>query len=349
MSHQTQAAKPKPDEKKYVVVQFFMNLVGAGVVVAFLAWLVFGLFGPGSGTMIEVRGFMPLFLLCFVVIQCHSAVINTRRDFLRGRWVMARPGEAKPDGIINPWRRIGPLAVPAGAAIALAAWILLPLSGGEHFRLLTIDVMTFVPLLLGTTVLIALILPRDQSSFVQALKGKGADAMPGFGAYFVLEHFLPWAVIQGLINLGIGVKQFRWALQHPEPAESVSCVLVGWDFGIVVGILYFFMFIASDGQVRSDVRLGRLAPKQFGLSRLGRAGVPVVAIGVILSTALTMAVVGFIMQALLPAAGFRELSVEAAVAFKTLAAILGTLMGCGVGVWWGRRAEGALMQAEGSV
>ncbi len=348
MNDPSSAAKPKPDQKRYVVVQFVMNLVGVVVVVAFLAWLVFGLFGPGTGTMIEVRGFMLLFLFCFVVIQCHTAVVNTRRDYIRGRWVMADPAGLAPDGVINPWRRFGPLAVPAGALIGLAVWFLLPLGGGESFRLLTIDAIAFVPLLVGSTALIAFILPRDQVSFVAALEGEGAGVVPSFGTYFVREHLLPWAMVQGLINLGIGLKQFLWALQYPEPAEKIPYALVGWDFGIVFGILYFFMFISSDAQVRADARLGRLTPKAFSISALGRVGVPVVAIGVILSTVLTMAAVGSIMQILLPAAGFEELSVETAVALKTSAAIFGTLMGCGVGVWWGRRAESALMAGEAS-
>jgi hypothetical protein len=125
--------------------------------------------------------------------------------------------------------------------------------------------------------------------------------------------------------------------------EVISSSLVAWDFGIVFGILYFFMFLSSDGQVRGDVRLGRLTPKQFSVSRLGRVGLPVIAVGVILTTVLAMTAVGSIMQWLLPVAGFDDLSVVTAVAFKTLGAVLGTLAGLGMGVWWGRRAESALM------
>jgi len=344
VSDRSREDKPKRNQKEYLVVQFIANLVGVVIVVVGLAWVVFGLFGSGSGTLIEVRGFLLLFLLCFVPIQCHGAVINTRRDFIRGKWVMRDPAGLEPDGVYNPWRRIGPLALPAGVAISLAAWFLLPLTGDESFKLLTIDAIAFVPLLLGTTVLIAVILPRDQVSFAGALDGRDAGAVPGFPAYFALEHLLPWAVIQGLINMGIGIKQFKWVLEGTEPAEAIISSLVAWDFGIVFGILYFFMFLASDGQVRGDVRLGRLVPKQFSVSKLGRVGVPVVAVGVILTTVLVMIAVGSIMQGLLPVVGLDEFAVETAVAFKTLAAMLGTLAGCGAGVWWGRRAESTLME-----
>ena len=345
MSDQERADKPKPDHKKYLAFQFFSNLIGVVVVVAFLAWIVFGLFGPGSGTLIEVRAFVPLFLLCFVLIQCHGALVNTRRDFIRGRWVMGDPAGREPDGVFNPWRRMGPLALPAGVAIALAAWFLVPLTGDETFRLFTIDTIAFVPLLLGTTALIAVILPRDQVSFAGALEESSTGAVPSFGTYFALEHLLPWAVLQGIINLGIGIKQFKWVLEGPEAVEAIPFSLVGWDFGIVFGILYFFMYISSDAQVRGDVRLGRLSPKQFSVPRLRGVGVLGAAVGLILSTVLLMFVVGLIMQGVFPAAGFGEFSVRTAVVFKTSGAILGTLAGCGAGVWWGRRKETALMES----
>jgi hypothetical protein len=343
VSDKVKAEKPKPDHKKYLVVQCIMNLIGVVVVVAFLAWIVFGLFGPGSGTWIEVRTFMLLFLLCFVVIQCHTAVVNTRRDFIRGRWVMGDPGGLEPDGVVNPWKRLAPLAVPAGIVISLAAWLLFPLIGGGSFRLLTIDAMAFVPLFLGTSVLLVIILPRDQVSFSSALHGNKAKPVSGFPAYFLREHLLPWAVIQGLINLGIGVKQFKWVLEGTNPSEVITSSLVGWDFGIVFGILYFFMFLSSDAQVRADARLGRLAQKQFKMATLSHVGVPLTAVGVVLSTALIMFAVGLVMQGIFAVAGADRFPFETAVAFKTLAAVLGTLLGCGVGVWWGRRKESALM------
>ncbi len=344
MTGRAREAKPRRNHKQYLAVQFVANLIGAAVVVAFLAWIVFSVFGPGLGTLIEVRAFLLVFLLCFVLIQCHSALINTRRDFIRGKWIMSNPAGAEPDGIINPWRRIGPPALPAAVVISLAAWFLIPLIGDESFTLFTIDAIAFVPLFLVSTVLIAVILPRDQVSFAGALEGKGAGPVPGFRTYFLLEHLLPWAVIQGLINMGIGVKQFKWVLEGTEPAAAITSPLVAWDFGIVFGILYFFMLLASGGQVRGDVRLGRLAPKQFRVPRLGRVGVPGTAAGVILTTIFAMMAVGWIMQWVFPLVGLAEFSVTAAVSFKTLAALLGTLAGCGAGVWWGRRSESALMQ-----
>jgi len=345
VSDQARADKPKPDRKKYVVFQFFSNLIGVVVVVAFLAWIVFGLFGPGSGTLTEVRAFALLFLLCFVLIQSHGAVVNTRRDFVRGKWVIGDAEGHEPDGVFNPWRRLVPSALPAAIALSLAAWALVPLTGDETFELLTIEAIVFFPLLICTNLLIARFVPRDQVSFASALAEGSAGGVTGYWGYFLLEHFLPWAVIQGVINLGIGLKQFKWVLEGTEPADAITSQLVAWDFGIVFGILYFFMYLSSDAQVRGDVRLGRLTPKPFRITRLRGVGIPGAALGLILSTVLLMFVVGSIMQGILPAAGFEEFSVRTAVAFKTTGAILGTLAGCGAGVWWGRRKESALMEA----
>jgi hypothetical protein len=240
------------------------------------------------------------------------------------------------------------VALPVGIATSLAAWLLLPLAGGVSFRLLTIDAIAFVPLLLVTTVLITIILPGDQVSFTGALDGKSPGVVSRFPAYFLLEYVLPWAVIQGLINMGIGMKQFKWVLEGSDPAEAITTPLVAWDFGIVFGILFFFMFLASDGQVRGDVRLGRLKQKQFKRSKVGHMGGPLIAVGVLLTTVLVMTAVGLSMQVILAAAGLDDFSVETAVAFKTVSAMLGSLAGCGSGVWWGRRQESALMAGEGS-
>jgi uncharacterized membrane protein YidH (DUF202 family) len=155
-------------------------------------------------------------------------------------------------------------------------------------------------------------------------------------------------MIQGLINMGIGIKQFKWTLEGLEPAEAITAPLLAWDFGIVFGILFFFMFLASDGQARGDVRLGRLTQKQFKRSKVDHTGVPLIAVGMILTTVLVMTAVALIMQVILAAAGLDDFSVETAVAFKTVSAVLGSLAGCGSGVWWGRRQESALMAGEGS-
>jgi len=122
-----------------LVLQFVGNLIGVVIVVALLAWVVFGLLGPVSGTPVELRAFMLLFLLCFVLIQCHGAAINTRRGFLRGKRVMGDPGGLEPDGVLNPWRRMGRAALPTGVATSLAVWSVLPLTGRESFRLFAID------------------------------------------------------------------------------------------------------------------------------------------------------------------------------------------------------------------
>jgi hypothetical protein len=338
--------KSKPDHKKYLAVQSLTNLIGVVIVVVSLAWIVFGLFGPSEGSMIEVQTFVLWFLSCFVVIQCHGAVISTRRDLIRGKWVMGQPDGPTPDGVINPWRRIGPLAIPTGIALSLATWLLIHQTGAASFKLLMIEGIAFVALFLATTVLIAIILPREQVQFAAALEGEGPGPVSSFSRYFLLEHVIPWTVIQVLINAGIGIKQFTWVLEGPEPAETITSSLVAWDFGIVFGILYFFMFLASDGQVRADVRLDRLAPKQFKMSKLGQLRVPLVALGLIVTTVLLMTVVGLIMQVILGVAGPTELSIEKATAFKAVSAMLGTFAGCGVGVWWGRQRESALMAGE---
>ena len=111
--------KPKPGPKKYIVLQYVGNMIGAVLVTLCLVYVVFGLFESGQASLIEVQSFLLVFIASFMIIQCHTALINTRKDYLKGKWITEQGGP-QPDNIINPWRRIGPLALPAGIATAVA-------------------------------------------------------------------------------------------------------------------------------------------------------------------------------------------------------------------------------------
>jgi hypothetical protein len=350
MTNENKPEKPKPDRKKYLIGQYIGNLIGAVIVTASLAWVVFGLFEEDKGNELEVQAFMLVFVSCFMLIQCHTALVNTRKDFIKGKWVMGdEPPSVEPDSIINPWRRMVWLALPLGMVTALVACMAVPLLGKGPYSLLTIDIIAFAALFPVSTIIIGKILPLDQASFTTALeKPKPENPLP-FTRYFLIEYVGPWIVLQGLINFGIGVKQFIHETEiHPDAVAGggVPASLMAMDFGIVFGIIVFFMFLASDGQVRLDVRLGRVAGRTFKRRRLGEAGVPLIALVVVLATAAIMAAVGAMATVAFLVTGVESFSVISAAVLKAFAAVLGCLAGCGLGVWWGTRRETSLIQDE---
>lgn len=349
MNNENTNEKPKPNQKKYLIGQYVANLIGALIVTLVLVGLCFSMFGDKSPDLIEVQLYMLVFIPCFMMIQCHTALMNTRKDYLKGKWVMEE-GESAivPDSRFNPWRRIRFLALPSGLVTAVATCFAVPYIVGEPVRILHIDLLAFVPLFVVSTILIGIILPRDQASFTAALKKPRQEQPRPFGRYFFIEHIGSWMILQGVINLGIGLKQFDNEMLKPEHIElgGVSASVVAPDLGIVFGIIIFFMFLSSDGQVRLDVNLGRISERSFTRPRLGEIGLAIVAPGVLVTTVLIMAITGAIMTGVFYVAGVEVFSVAEASVLKTVAAVLGCIAGCGIGIWWGTRRETALIRAE---
>jgi len=340
--------KPKPDAKKYVVMQLVGNAIGALVVALILGGLTFRLFGHGAGSVVEAKWAVLIFVASFALIQCHTALLNTRKDYLKGKWVDEGGGDREPDGIFNPWRRIGPLAIPTGAIAGLAVFLVLPMVASGELKTIVIDLIGFVPLLIITSIAIAVFLPKDQNNLIASLAKDEKQGQAPFTPYMLFEYIIPWVVLQGLINMGIGLKQFIHEMEKTEAmeADGLAPSLIASDFGIVFGIIVFFMFLASEGQVRADLHLGRVEKKSFKCERLGKIGLLVIVPGVLTVTIGIMAVVGLIAWVAFGVIGIETFSVNQAVALKVIAAGLGAVAGCLVGVWWGTRRETALIEEQ---
>lgn len=345
-------SRPKPNQKQYLFFQFVGNFVGVLIVTPILVDVVFRTFGNGRGDVLTVQTFLIGFIACFTVIQTHGAIINTRKDFLRGKWIVDKGEKSLPsDTIQSPWSRVGVLTIIAGVVTATIMYIAVPYIKTEPYSRLAINIMAFIPLFLVSTFLIGIILPRDQASFTASLSKLQREGQSSFIRCFLLEFVLPWATLQGLINFGIGIKQFNNEAIKPEAITigGVPTTLVATDFGIVFLIIIFFMWLASNIQVRPDVHLKRIVINSSnGLSKFVEKGnIPVVAL-LICFIGLSV-IIGMIVGSLFNLAGIKAVSVTTAVILKTMAAVLGSFAGCGIGVWWGSRRERALIRVESAV
>jgi hypothetical protein len=326
------------NEKTYVLGQYAGNLAGLLFATPLMVFITFNSFGKGVGELFEVQAFVFLYIFCFVVIQCWGAVTNTRRDYLRKKWVMeATPQEGAPDRLlINPWRLILPLALIAGFITAAGAALIVPRLGQEPFHLLNINFMAGIPLFAVSSILIGIILPRDQAAFAAALPRTKIPAVP-FRRYLLIEHILPWVLIQGIINFAVGLKQFTNEAQKLQ--GDIPIFTSALDAGIVTAIIVFFMWVSSQSQVRPDVHLGRV-PEDKGKA----PSVPLMLLlitsclgfGAVVWGVLALVSGSFISP--VPAAGLKAGVVMAAV-----------ILGCSLGVWWGRRSETAWIQENLSI
>jgi hypothetical protein len=325
--------KKKSNEKKYLVSQYIGNLIGVIFVAPGLARLTFLNFGNGAGDLFAVQAFVMLDIFCFMTIQCWVAVANTRKDYLRGKWAMESepPAGAEDKFIINPWRIVLPPALIAGAITAAVIALIVPMIGQEPFHFRKVGLMAGIPLFVVSSIIISFLLPRDQAAFTAALGRIKMSAAP-FRRYLIVEHILPWAFLQGIINLGIGLKQFsNEAAKH---GGEVPVSVVATDFGIVSAIIVFFMWLSSMNQVRPDVQLGRVAED-------GRKAPSVPGMLLII---LSFLGIGAIVYGGLTLAGISTVPpIHAAIAKAFLAMVM-VIPGCSLGIWWGTRRETVLMQ-----
>jgi hypothetical protein len=336
-------------QKQYLAGQVIANLIGVALIAPIMMSLIFVNFGTGQGDVAAVQVSLLVFLSCFLVIQCHTAVSNTRREFVHGKW--GKDGEIDVTAgelVSGPFARIWP-AFPLGAALGAITAAAVPTLVSEPIGIWTVAAIAFVPLVAVSTVLILLWLPKEQAALVGGGgRGPGATATPSYPAYLFREHVLPWLPIQVILNFGIGYKQFTFEAAKEGVHGLVPVEIAAADAGIVVGILLFFLWLGSNFQVRPDVHFGRVpVPTREELSRSRLAGMsPLVA--VIVTLVAFALVAGLVWGAYLGAcrlAGIEALSPMTAIIGKTVLAATAAAAGNAVGVWWGIRREAAALWA----
>ncbi len=338
--------KPSPNQKKYLIGQYVANLIGVVIITLIMVYLIFGYFGAGVENLKVVQAFMLIFISSFVPIQCHTAIGNTRRDYLAGKWIIdENETSLEPDAIINPWRRIGPLSFIAGIIVAVITCFAVSLLTEESLNQYHVNIIAFIPLFLVTTILISIILPRDQTSFAASLSKPLSTQSESPFRYFLFEHIGLWIPIQALINGGIGFKQFTF--EAAKVGGNIPVTTVSTDCGIVTSILIFFMWLSSQGQVRADVRLGRVRRPDENIiskSRFANMNGFLAVILTLIFFNIIATGVGELFAAFFNVTGIVSVSAISATLIKICVAIIATTFGCWAGIWWGTRREAALLQ-----
>ncbi|UCD85378.1 MAG: hypothetical protein JSU92_04060 [Deltaproteobacteria bacterium] len=342
MNNKGKKEKEIAGAKKSLIGQYILNLIGLLITTPLFVYIVFVTLGDGAGSRGAVQVFLLIYIPFFTLIQPVGAIVNVHRDFLRGRWVM-KEGEAitEPDSIINPWRRVGPWPLILGIATVAAISLALQLVSTGPFNRLNINLLAFIPTLILSTIFIWRSLPPDQVSFVSAFNGSRARRPEPFLRYFLFEHAGPWVPLQAIINIGFALRVFgREAL---NAGGNVPAISVAVDAGFTTGIIIFFMWLSSQGQVRSDLHLGRVSRTE------GKGAAVPLMLGLFVVLSITVIVM---VGVALTVAGIESMTIFPATVIKIAIAITATVAGCWLGFWWGRRRESTILlsidrQSEG--
>ncbi len=340
MKAESKKEKEKPGFKKYLIGQYIANLIGVLISSLLLVYVIFVFFGneDKAGSLAAVQVFMLIFIPFFTLIQPVGAIGNMRRDFLHGKWVMDdREPSSGPDSVINPWRRVGLAPLIIGIVVTGAMCLAIQVIITGPFNLLTINILVFVPTLILSTIFIWRCLPRDRVPFTDLLAGSRPEKPDPFLRYFLVEHALPWAFLQAIINMGFGIRVF--GLEALKTGGEIASVTVATDAGFTTWFLLFFMWLASQAQVRPDIHLGRVSRSQ------GKG--PAVPLMLLLFVALSV-VMAVVAGAALWVAGIESMTVYQATVIKMFVAMVTASAGCWLGIWWGKRRESRLILDQAS-
>jgi hypothetical protein len=333
MTQEEKKIKPVPGLKETVGKEIVGNAI-VMVIIVLCSWgLAFHTWGPpnGIGTYL---GFIACMIPFFTIIQAYVPFINKRADLAHGKWELKEDEARLPaEPLTNVWSLILPRALVYGFGSMLIVVTLIKVLHWEPSTLWVV-ILVLVIQVATTTLLIKEYLPRHLLSFAAAVKeGKKAAPQPLAG-YFIVEHFVPFFMLQAFINGCVANRAFHFELAKGGQTYVPGPALVP-DVFITFVLLALIHWMFSNALTRGDVRLGRVpADKLKNLS--GWA-----ALGIIFGAALISAVVyGFILKI----GGVPGLSVGMAVIFKMTVIALSIILGSWIGIRWGGSREYAEMK-----
>ena len=170
----------------------------------------------------------------------------------------------------------------------------------------------------------------------QCLK-KGVKTAPQpLAGYIIVEHVVPFFLLQAYINACVANRQFHFELAKTGKDILPTEVLVP-DAAIVFILLALIHWMFSNNLTRGDVRLGRVeVDKLKNLN--GWAG-----LGIIIGAGI---LTGVVYNLILVIGGVEGLTLGMAVLYKMAILALSVALGCWIGVRWGGAREAIEMKGE---
>ncbi len=328
--------KSKPDLKKWIMTQYVGNFIGVAIVTSIFIKLIFIDLSGLEGGLNVILGFMLIYIPFFSLVLPFGNIVNSRRDFLRGKLVIGNtPAEIKIESLMNPWRRLGMIGLFAAMGITLFICFAFKYWGEWPVSLLWISIIAFTGTLIPSTLIIRLNLSRDVVSFAGALSESRQDQPEPFWRYFFFEHAANMIFLQWVLNMGIGFMIYN--KEAIKAGGYVPSNIVVSDIGIMVFFIGFFMWLSSQAQVRGDVHLGRIEKTD----KKGLATTLMIMVIILKAVIASVIVAGILFSAKID-----HVSITTALAIKTAFAFYITTAGCWLGVWWGQHKESDLIREQ---
>jgi len=322
--------KEKSREVQSLAQTIKKELVGNIIVMCIIAlcsWaLIFGSNGDVSGIGTYI-GYVVCMIPFFTVVQTYVPFINKRAELVAGKWEL-KPDEKRVAGepLLNIWSRILPQALlyGFGSMLLLAAVI-------YYFKWQPAPVIIVLVVLvinvINTTLLLKRYLFEDLITFAGTMSngGHAAEIKRPLAGYLLVEHAIPFIILQGYINGCVANRTFFIEMMKADVGYVPLHTLLPDAFiGFIILVLIQWMF--SNWLVRGDVQLHRISAE--GLICLSCKK----ALGLILVAG---AVVMFLYWAILSLGNVPGLTVGMAIVVKIAIVAIGIVSGAWLGINWG--------------
>ncbi|NVM29939.1 MAG: hypothetical protein HWN65_13945 [Candidatus Helarchaeota archaeon] len=337
MAEEEKKSKPLPGLQDWVKSQKIANVIRIIINVLILPGLVFWIMGMKLNTLVGwMQGFFFMVFTMVSLIVLHDAIVDSQVGYLDGKWELkAGEGGREPEAHKNHWHRVPTepliLGLIAAAIGFFALWLYTWLSSSitfpvsEWLILSLSGLIVFFPTWIITRFWIKRHLANELASFTTALSRPKQEKSEPFLRYFLWEHALPWAIILGILNLGINLKGFS---ENQLADGVITAGDLTYSVWITALVLLVWMFISASGQVRADVHLGRVE-KGRSISTIiliiNPIVIPIAAGAMVYIPALIM--------------GVTSLSIWFCTIVVIIDAIIVGLIGRWVGILWGKDKE----------
>jgi hypothetical protein len=190
------------------------------------------------------------------VLAAQGAIVNLRAQFLLGRFrPPLRTRSVPPPG--NPWwsaLRIAPaFSVPQSSLAVVSTYFIGHLADlDRHHAAVLLGVLGAVQ----ATALARLLAGSEFEKFYSRL-GDLRPAARSVGTYVGVGFALPWGVINGVLNAGIGIIQYRIG----QPNDGLITTLdLRTDLSLMTFLICLFMAVATIPEVETDFAAGVAPP-----------------------------------------------------------------------------------------
>lgn len=307
--------------KKTVKKELIGNAI-VMVIIVLCSWgLTFVLLGPAT-TNATYFGYMACMIPFFTIVQTYSPLVHKRAEFTHGKWELIDEEKNLPkQPVVNLWNRLLPSALAYGIGAMLLVIALIKLTGWQ-LQTVSANLIVLAVLITTTSLLINKHLGEDMLAFAQSNRAGLSSPNQTAAGYIVVEHALPFILLQGFINACVANRGFRFEAAKAGVDYVPAKALVP-DAFIVFVILALIQWMFSSWLSQGDMQLGRVPSKwSQGLSWWkALLGILLAAIGVSL-----------IYKLILVLGGLPGLSIEMAILFKIAVVATGVIFGAWIGI-----------------